>query len=139
MLNVSVLLKDIESPMGKYLICRKDGGKWTLPQGHCRSNESTQKAVERIALQQLGLMVKAGKEQMHAHRKIDFYPTEWTYVDAACQWSSEVKGDTFAETKWVRACELRDYEFEDFDARFMTKFIPWILADGSEIPSTSLK
>jgi len=137
MTYISVLIRDIESPMGKYLLCRKDGGKWQLPTDRIRSGETIEAATARTACEEVGLSVKPIKEQMHMHRKVPYNAIECTYVEASTLWGAEPEGE-FAEFKWVRARELYDYEFEDMDARFMSKFIPWINADGSEIPGTRM-
>lgn len=138
MLNVSVLVKDIDSPMGKYLICRTKDGKWTFPQSLVRTTETVDEAAKRTCYQQLGIEVKPDKEQVHTHRKVPEYHIEHTYVEAFAMWTKTPQKGTFDELRWVRACELRDYEFEDYDARVMSKFIPWINADGSEIPGTRM-
>ena len=150
---ISVLIQNIAGPMGKVLIGRKENGVWAFPNGRQRTNESEGDACERIAWEELGIKVKAGKCTMigHKHPQDGYsehilcgnitHNTNTTcdyhsYYEAVNTWQSTPESRTYTELRWVHPSELAQYDFEGDDRNFMAKYDPWIR--GREIPDVRM-
>ena len=140
---ISVLIQHHAGPTGDVLICKNSDGVWEFPHDRIRTMESGEEAAERLAWEQLGIKVTAGKLAMVGHKKPQDGVTEHiacgnithntdTKCDYHCcdeavnKWQSEPKLD--GEYKWVHPSELGQYTFAGDDANFMAKYDPWVNA-----------
>lgn len=140
---ISMLIQHHAGPTGKVLICKKENGKWAFPHGKLRTNETGPQAVERIAWEQLRMVVKCGKMTMIGRNKPnDGYgehilcgnirhntDTKYNYreyYEAVDLWQTEPEHLVYDEYAWVHPTELAEYEFEGDDANFLAKYDPWV-------------
>ena len=150
---VSVLIQHQAGPTGDVLIGKNADGVWEFPNGRARTNESEAEAAERIAWEQFGIKIVAGKTAMIGHKSPrdgsveHIYYSNIThnthtrsdyhyYLEAVNKWQTEPKTDVYSELKWVHPSELGQYDFGGDDANFMAKYDPWI--HGQEIPDVRM-
>ncbi len=153
MIYISALIQHHAGPTGDVLIGKNQNGVWEFPHDHVHTSETEQEAVERLAWEQLGLKVTAGKlitighkkpedgyvEHImcgnithNTHTKCDYH----CYYEAVRKWQAEPKSEIYSEFKWVHPSELGQYGFEGDDQSFMAKYDPWI--NGREIPDSRM-
>ena len=142
---VSILVQHHAGPTGDVLICKNSDGVWEFPCDLIRTNETDEEAAERVAWEQLGIKVTAGKRAMvgrkliedgvvehlaegnithDTHSKFTFH----NYYETVNKWQAEPKIGKYNEFKWVHPSELGEYEFAGDDKNFMAKYDPWINA-----------
>ena len=147
---VSILVQHHAGPTGDVLICKNKDGVWEFPNDRIRTNETDEEAAERVAWEQLGLKVTAGKRAMIGRKTLNDGVVEHlaegnithdtnskfvfrNYYECVSKWSmepfyAEPKAGTYTEFKWVHPSELGEYEFAGDDKAFMAKYDPWINA-----------
>lgn len=153
MTEISVLIQHHAGPTGNVLVCKNANGVWEFPKGVARTNESDEEAAARIAVEQLGMIVKVGKLAMIGHKKPNDGRTEHlvvgnithntntkcnfhSYYEAVNTWQTEPKAGAYTEFKWVHPSELGTLEMAGDDVNFMAKYDPWI--NGRTIPDVRM-
>ena len=142
---ISVLVQHHPGPTGNVLICKNKNGKWEFPCAKLCGTETSPEAAVRVAAENLGMAVKAGKLIMIGHKNINDGYTEHIacgnithntnskeiyheYYEAVNTWQTEPQKLVYDEFKWVHPSELGQYEFEGDDVNFMAKYDPWVNA-----------
>lgn len=153
MKTISVLIQHHAGPTGHVLICKNADGVWEFPHDRVRTNEEDELAAVRVAGEQLGMTVTAGKLAMIGHKRPQDGVTEHiacgnithdtntkslfhVYYEAVDTWQTEPKPGKYTEFKWVHPSELAAYEFAGDDARFLAKYGPWV--NGGAIPDVRM-
>jgi ADP-ribose pyrophosphatase YjhB (NUDIX family) len=137
MLYVSALIQDIEGPYGKVLLCKKPDGTWCLPSGQVHTAETAEQAVARIASEQLGLTIRVGKLELRGrHKQPDRLYDFHEYYSAVNIWQDAPHSESFTEFAWVHPTALDGAGFDGDDAKFLSKYIPWVT--GRQIHDTRM-
>lgn len=153
MKQISALIQHHAGPTGGVLICKNGDGAWEFPHDTVRTNETDREAVIRLAWEQLGIKVTAGRLAMIGHKKPHDGESEhilcgnithdthtkslhhW-YYEAVNKWQAEPKSDVYSECRWVHPSELSQYGFAGDDENFLAKYSPWVT--GREVPDVRM-
>lgn len=112
---------------GTILVCRRRPDqqhplKWEFPGGKLEAGESPAAALVRELREELGIEAAAGSELM----RYEFaYPGKQPILLiflGVTAWRGEVQNRIFETIEWTRRDTIRDYDFLEGDARFLTVF-----------------
>jgi 8-oxo-dGTP diphosphatase len=112
---------------GKLLITQRHahahlGGLWEFPGGKREAEETFERCLARELQEELGIEIVVGER---LESLVHEYPEKTVRLQFyACRWRrGEPRALGCPDFKWVRANELRDYEFPAADARLLEKLI----------------
>jgi 8-oxo-dGTP diphosphatase len=98
--------------------------KWEFPGGKVEPDETPEAAVVRELKEELGIRVQVGPEI----GRYEFqYPGRWPIMlmfYRVEEFSGEPKNLDFEQIQWTSRDRLRDYDFLEGDAEFLSQFAP---------------
>lgn len=99
---------------------------WTFPNGPADAREMPEEALRRMLHESLGARLRVVCGQP---------PVDMAWDDVVCRWrfffcdaaNQEVQNRSFAEIRWVRRADLREYDFDPVSQQVAA----WLLDDMS--------
>ena len=111
-----IINQDKEVLIAKRSKDQHQGNKWEFPGGKVEANETSQEALHREIMEELGIDIQSSSEMISiTHEYIEENPdnSKTVILDVfdVRDWRGEPKGVEGQPIRWVTVSEIDDYEF----------------------------
>ncbi|GAA0397952.1 hypothetical protein GCM10009133_03680 [Cocleimonas flava] len=112
----AIINQDKEVLIAKRSKDQHQGNKWEFPGGKVEANETSQEALHREIMEELGIDIQSSSEMTSiTHEYIEENPdnSKTVILDVfdVRDWRGEPKGVEGQPIRWVTVSEIDDYEF----------------------------